>query len=218
MPRLVLLTGATGYIGGRLLSLLCDRSMSVRCLTRRPEALAGRVTSTTEIIAGDVLDPQSLTSAFHGVDTAYYLVHSMGAEQDFAVQDRLAATHFAQAATAAGVRRVIYLGGLGDPEHELSKHLRSRQETGDVLRQYHSEVVEFRASIVIGSGSLSFEMIRALVERLPIMICPRWVRVKAQPIAIEDLLSYLLAGLEMPGGSSKVYISSNAWKPAWTKC
>jgi uncharacterized protein YbjT (DUF2867 family) len=129
----------------------------------------------------------------------------MGSDRDFAEQDRLAATNFAQAATAAGVRRIIYLGGLGDPDQDLSKHLRSRQETGDILRRNHAEVIEFRASIVIGSGSLSFEMIRALVERLPVMVCPRWVRVKAQPIAIEDLLRYLLASLELPYGSSRIY-------------
>jgi uncharacterized protein YbjT (DUF2867 family) len=157
MQNLVLLTGATGYIGGRLLSLLQDQSIRVRCLARRPEALSERVTSTTEIVAGDILDPASLKSAFHDVDTAYYFVHSMGSDRDFAEQDRLAATNFAQAATAAGVRRIIYLGGLGDPDQDLSKHLRSRQETGDILRRNHAEVIEFRASIaarVNSSGTL----------------------------------------------------------------
>ena len=124
----------------------------------------------------------------------------MGADRDFEEADRLAAANFAQAACAAGVRRIIYLGGLGNPDEKLSKHLRSRQETGDMLREHHPQVIEFRASIVIGSGSLSFEMMRALVERLPVMICPRWVQVKAQPIAIEDLLSYLLAALDLPDG------------------
>jgi len=202
---LILLTGGTGYVGGRLLSLLQDRGLPVRCLTRRPEALKARVTSTTEVVPGDVLERESLETAFRGVDTAYYFVHSMGAERDFEQQDRIAATNFAQAATAAGVRRIVYLGGLGNPDQDLSKHLRSRQETGDVLRAHHSQVVEFRASIVIGSGSLSFEMIRALVERLPVMICPRWVQVQAQPIAVEDLLAYLLAALELPTGRSQVY-------------
>jgi len=202
---LILLTGGTGYVGGRLLSLLQDRGLPVRCLTRRPEALKARVTSTTEVVQGDVLERESLEAAFRGVDTAYYFVHSMGAERDFEQQDRIAATNFAQAATAAGVRRIVYLGGLGNPDQDLSKHLRSRQETGDVLRAHHSQVVEFRASIVIGSGSLAFEMIRALVERLPVMICPRWVQVQAQPIAVEDLLAYLLAALELPTGRSQVY-------------
>ncbi|QDT32257.1 SDR family oxidoreductase [Thalassoglobus polymorphus] len=205
MTGRILLTGATGYVGGRLLTLLQQRNQLVRCLSRRPDALADRRNETTEIVQGDVLDASSLKAAFEGVDTAYYFVHSMGAEGDFAEQDRVAAENFAQAAVAAGVQRIIYLGGLGNPDHHLSKHLRSRQETGNVLRLHHPQVVEFRASIVIGSGSLSFEMIRALVERLPIMICPKWVSVKAQPIAIEDLLMYLMAALEVPHGSSQVY-------------
>ena len=205
LDGLILLTGATGYIGGRLLTRLQERQQRVRCLTRRPSALRGRVAPTTDICVGDLLDRNSLSDCFVGVDTAYYFVHSMGADPDFEEQDRIAARNFAEAASAAGVRRIIYLGGLGNPDHELSKHLRSRQETGDVLRAYHSQVIEFRASIVIGSGSLSFEMIRALVERLPVMICPRWVRVKAQPIAIEDLLTYLLEGLDLSVSSSQVY-------------
>ncbi len=205
MQGLVLMTGATGYIGGRLLTLLQKQGVRVRCLTRRPEALKDRLSATTEIVQGDVLDAQSLHSVFEGVDTAYYFVHSMGENRDFESQDRIAAANFARAATAAGVRRLIYLGGLGNPDEKLSKHLRSRQETGDLLRAHHSHVIEFRSSIVIGSGSLSFEMIRALVERLPIMICPRWVQVKAQPIAIEDLLEYLRAALDLPTSNSQVY-------------
>lgn len=205
MPGLILLTGATGYVGGRLLTLLQKRNMAVRCLTRRPEALQDRRSETAEIVAGDVLDPASLSAAMENVDTAYYLVHSMGAGGDFEEQDRLGARNFAEAATAAGVHRIVYLGGLGNPDQALSKHLRSRQETGDVLRAHHAQVIELRASIVIGSGSLSFEMIRALVERLPFMICPRWVQVKAQPIAVEDLLSYLMAVLDLPSGQSQIY-------------
>lgn len=205
MPQLVLLTGATGYVGGRLLSVLQDRGVRVRCLTRRPGALNDRSNRTTEIVAGDVLERESLDTAFADIDTAYYFVHSMGANRDFEEQDRIAAANFAKAAASAGVRRIVYLGGLGNPDQKLSKHLRSRQETGDVLREHHTQVIEFRASIVIGSGSVSFEMIRSLVERLPVMICPRWVQVKAQPIAIEDLLSYLLAALDLPSGPSQVY-------------
>lgn len=203
--EIVLLTGATGYVGGRLLALLEGRGTRARCLTRRPESLWSRTGPTTEVVAGDVLAPVSLVAALNGIGTAYYFVHSMGADRDFAEQDRQAATNFAQAASAAGVRRIIYLGGLGNPDQKLSKHLRSRQETGDILRENHRQVIEFRASIVIGSGSLSFEMIRALVERLPVMICPRWVGVLAQPIAIEDLLAYLLAALDLPDGPSQVY-------------
>ncbi len=187
------------------MSLLQHQGLQVRCLTRRPEALQDRVNETTEVVQGDVFDPQSLQAAFVGVELAYYFVHSMGDNADFESQDRIAAENFAKAATQAGVRRLIYLGGLGNPDEQLSKHLRSRQETGNILRAHHSQVIEFRASIVIGSGSLSFEMIRALVERLPIMICPRWVQVKAQPIAIEDLLAYLLAAREVPTGPSQIF-------------
>ena len=205
MTGLILLTGATGYVGGRLLSRLQQQQIRVRCLTRRPEALRDRVAATTEVVQGDVFDADSLAAAFEGVDTAYYFVHSMGDNRDFESQDRIAAENFAKAATQAGVPRLVYLGGLGNPDEKLSKHLRSRQETGDILRAHHSQVIEFRASIVIGSGSLSFEMIRALSERLPIMICPRWVQVKAQPIAIEDLLAYLLATLDLLSAGSQVF-------------
>lgn len=205
MSKLILLTGATGYVGGRLLTLLRNREISVRCLTRRPDALDERRSATTEVVAGDVLNAESLQLAMANVDTAYYLIHSMGSTGDFEEQDRIAAMNFAVAARNAGVRRIVYLGGLGNPDQNLSKHLRSRQETGDTLRARHPQVIEFRASIVIGSGSLSFEMIRALVERLPVMICPRWVNVKAQPIAIEDLLLYLTEAVDIHCGSSQMF-------------
>ena len=159
---------------------------------------------STEVVQGDVLDPESLDAALAGVDTAYYFVHSMGTRRDFEQEDRDAASNFAKAAEKAGVRKIIYLGGLGNRDENLSKHLRSRQETGDILRSSKAQVVEFRASIVIGSGSLSFELIRALVERLPVMICPRWVSVKAQPIAIEDVLAYLVEALDLPDGQSRI--------------
>jgi len=165
----------------------------VRCLARRPEALAGRVAAGSGIVAGDLLDPSTLAPAFRGVETAYYLIHSMGTSGAFEEEDRRAATNFAEAARVAGCRRIVYLGGLGDPESSLSRHLRSRQEVGEILRGSGVQVLEFRASIVLGSGSLSYEMIRALVERLPVMITPRWVRTKAQPIGITDLLAYLVA-------------------------
>jgi uncharacterized protein YbjT (DUF2867 family) len=202
---LVVLTGATGYVGGRLLRRLERRGEFVRCVARRPAELSSAVGPSTEVVRGDVFEPESLDAALRGCDSAYYLIHSMGADADFERVDRLAATNFAEAAVRAGVRRIVYLGGLGEPGPELSKHLRSRQDTGQVLREIHPQVIEFRASIVIGSGSLSFEMIRALVERLPIMICPRWVRVQAQPIAVEDLLEYLLAALDLPEGPSQIF-------------
>ncbi|MGA3197458.1 MAG: NAD(P)H-binding protein, partial [Terriglobales bacterium] len=174
---LVLLTGATGYIGGRLLKSLERNSWPVRCLARRPEFLRTRVSPGTEIVQGDCLDPASLPACMAGADTAYYLVHSMGSPGRFEEEDRRAAHNFASAARQAGVQRIIYLGGLGANGPSLSSHLRSRQEVADILRSSGIPVVEFRASIVIGSGSLSFEMIRALVQRLPVMICPRWVAV-----------------------------------------
>jgi uncharacterized protein YbjT (DUF2867 family) len=201
----MLVSGATGYVGGRLTAALQRDGHRVRCLARRPEALAGRVAATTEVVRGDCLDPPGLGPALSGVHTAYYLVHSMGSTEDFAALDREAARNFGAAARAAGVRRIVYLGGLGDTADNLSPHLKSRHETGDILRQGGVPVVEFRASIVIGSGSLSFEMVRALVERLPVMICPRWVGVQAQPIAIEDLVEYLVAALDLPEGASDIF-------------
>ena len=201
----ILLTGATGYVGGRLLPLLEAEGYQVRCMTRRPEALAANVGENTEVVKGDVLDADSLAAAMQGVDTAFYFVHSMGSKADFEAEDRQAAQNFTDAAEQAGVRRIVYLGGLGSRDKKLSKHLRSRQETGDVLRSSGVQVVEFRASIVIGSGSLSFEMIRALVERLPVMICPKWVRVLAQPIAIEDVLAYLQEAIELAESDSRIY-------------
>ena len=203
-PR-ILLTGATGYIGGRLLRLLEGRGYRVRCLARRPEGLKANASPSTEVVLGDVLDRSSLDSALRGINVAYYLVHSMGSSGSFEEADRQAALNFGEAARAAGVERIIYLGGLGSDEETLSPHLRSRQEVGKLLRQSGLPVLEFRASIVIGSGSLSFEMIRSLVERLPVMITPKWVNVPAQPIAVDDVLSYLIAGLELPISEYRVY-------------
>jgi uncharacterized protein YbjT (DUF2867 family) len=202
---LILLTGATGYVGGRLLKALEADGHRVRCLARRPEFLQFTVATGTEVVQGDVLSPDSLLSALEGVHTAYYLVHSMGSSGAFEEEDRRAARNFAEAARRAGVRRLIYLGGLANRNDPLSSHLRSRHEVGELLRESGIPVIEFRASIVIGSGSLSFEMLRALVERLPIMITPRWVSVLAQPIAIDDLLAYLLAALQLPLDESRLF-------------
>jgi len=168
----------------------------VRCIARRPQALRSRAGVDTEVVFGDCFQPESLNAALAGVHTAYYLVHSMGSADSFEEKDRQAASNFATAAHQAKVQRIIYLGGLG--EGALSPHLKSRQEVGEALRSTGVEVIEFRASIVIGSGSLSFEIIRALVERLPVMICPAWVSIDAQPIGIEDLVSYLVAALDLP--------------------
>jgi uncharacterized protein YbjT (DUF2867 family) len=202
---LVLLTGATGYVGGRLLQSLEHQGYRLRCLARRPDFLKPKVAPSTEVVGGDLLDRISLDAALEGVHAAYYLVHSMGTAGSFEENDRRAARNFAEAASAAGVERIIYLGGLGDDTQTLSPHLRSRQEVGQILRQSDLPVLEFRASIVIGSGSLSFEMIRSLVERLPVMITPRWVSMPAQPIAIEDLIAYLTAALHLPVSDYRVY-------------
>ena len=205
MKPLVLIAGATGYVGGELLKKLLDAGYTVRCLARRPEALRAKAFSGLEVVAGDVLNSGSLRAAMAGVSSAYYLVHSMGSTQSFEEQDRTGAQNFAHAARDAGVQRIIYLGGLGRSSDQLSTHLRSRQEVGEILRSVGVPVIEFRASVVIGSGSLSFEMIRALVERLPVMIAPRWVSVDAQPIAIADLLAYLLAAMNHPIDTSKIF-------------
>lgn len=200
----ILLTGGSGYVGGRLLPLLESTGRPLRCLARRPEYLRPRVAESTEVVQADVLDAATLPLALEGVHTAYYLVHSMGAAEDFEENDRRGASNFARAALDAGVRRVIYLGGLGHGD-DLSAHLRSRQEVGRILRESGVPTLEFRASVVIGSGSLSFEMVRALTEKLPIMITPRWVWAKAQPISIEDLLDYLFAALTVSADRSTVY-------------
>ncbi|MGY8771421.1 MAG: DUF2867 domain-containing protein [Pirellulales bacterium] len=201
----ILVTGGTGYVGGRLLSILESQGHNVRCIARRPDFLKSRVGDQTEVVSGDLLESETLLSALQDIDTAFYLVHSMGAKKDFEDEDRIAARNFAEMAKQAGVQRIIYLGGLGDEQQQLSKHLRSRQEVGSILRESGAQVIEFRASIVIGSGSLSFELIRILVQKLPIMLCPKWVSTPAQPIAIEDLLNFLLAAIDLPEGPSQVF-------------
>ena len=202
--RVVLLTGASGYVGGRLLAALRARGEVVRCLARRPEFLRPRVDSQTEVVRGDVCEPATLAPALDGIDTTYYLVHSMEAGRAFEAQDREAATAFGAAARAAGVRRIVYLGGLGQGDR-LSAHLASRQEVGQILRDSGVPTIEFRASVIIGSGSLSFELVRALVEHLPVMTAPRWVRTPAQPIAIEDVIGYLVQARDAPAGGSRIY-------------
>ena len=194
--ELILVTGATGYVGGRLVPRLLASGYRVRCLARDPSRLQGRAwLDQVELAQGDLLQPDSLVTAMHGVHAVYYLVHSMGGGSDFHEWDLVAARNCAQAARANGVERIIYLGGLGDPDADLSPHLRSRQQTGDALRETGVPVTEFRAAVIVGSGSLSFEMIRYLTERLPVMICPKWVFTRIQPIAIRNVLDYLVAAL-----------------------
>ncbi len=201
----ILLTGASGYVGGRLLAALHHNGFSIKCLARNPASLESKVPPGVEVVQGDVLDATSLRPALKDVATAYYLVHSMGSTGKFEEQDRQGAENFGAAAKAEGVEKIVYLGGLGEAGDELSAHIASRQEVGEVLRASGVPVIEFRASIVIGSGSLSFEMIRSLVERLPVMITPKWVTTPAQPIAISDVIEYLMAVAERPFTHSKIY-------------
>ncbi len=201
----VLLTGATGYVGGRLLAPLLNSGREVRCLARDPARLRSRVPAAVEVVAGDCLDAESLTPAMAGMDAAFYLIHALGSGSTFEEEEAQCARNFAAAATNAGVRRIVYLGGLGEEDAQLSPHLRSRIATGTHLRSSAAEVIELRASIVLGPGSLSFDLLRALVERLPVLICPRWVRVQAQPIAIADVLAYLIAALELPNEGSRTF-------------
>lgn len=201
----ILVTGATGYIGGRLVPRLLATGHSVRCLARDASRLEGRPWQGTEIVQGDLLSPGTLSVLLAGVEVAYYLVHSMSAgEHEFAERDRRAARNFAYAAKEAGVKRIIYLGGLGKDRAYLSPHLRSRQEIGDILRLAGVPVTEFRAAIIVGSGSMSFEMLRYLTERLPVMLCPRWVSTLCQPIGVRDVLAYLIAALDEPRSAGKI--------------
>lgn len=202
----VLVTGATGYIGGRLVPKLLDEGYSVRVLVRgSAERLKGRPWyGDIDVATGDILQPGEWEDALDGVQVAYYLIHSMSGHAKFRQRDIDAATHFAQAAADAGVERIIYLGGLGDADSNLSEHLRSRQETGDALRSGGVPVTEFRAGMVVGSGSLSFEMVRNLVERLPVMICPSWVYTRTQPIAIRDVLNYLVSAINVPESADQI--------------
>ncbi|MBM3770810.1 MAG: SDR family oxidoreductase [Acidimicrobiia bacterium] len=202
--RRILLTGATGYVGGRLLTQLVGRGYHVRCLARNPAHLLQRIPAGVEVVAGDVSDRDSLMAALKDVDAAFYLVHAMGDATGFEAHERAGAVNFAEAARTTGVRRIVYLGGLGDETTDLSPHLRSRQEVGRILRESGVPTIELRASIVIGSGSLSFELVRALTEHLPVMITPRWVSVLAQPIGIQDLLAYLIQALDVPLDKSVV--------------
>ncbi len=200
----VLVTGATGYIGGRLVPHLIQTGYRVRVLVRDASRLQGRFwAGQVEVVQGDVLDPSSLPPAMQGVFAAYYLIHSMSGK-DFHERDLAAARNFGAAAAAAGVQRILYLGGLGDPDADLSMHLRSRQQTGQALSASGVPVTEFRSAIVVGSGSVSFEMIRNLTERLPAMICPQWVYTRVQPIAIRDVLDYLVAALAVDQSAGRI--------------
>lgn len=202
----VLVTGVTGYVGGRLVSRLLQNDIETRVLVRgSSDRVNGRSWSDgVEVAVGDVLKPETLAPALEGIDVAYYLIHSMSSTKKFRQRDKQAAQNFGEAAVQANVKRIIYLGGLGREEEDLSKHLRSRQETGETLRQYGIPVTEFRAGMVIGSGSLSFEMLRHLTERLPIMIAPKWLYTPTQPISIEDVLDYFVGALSQPKSGGEI--------------
>jgi uncharacterized protein YbjT (DUF2867 family) len=203
-PRSILVTGATGYVGGRLVPRLLAAGHRVRCLVRDAARLQGRPwVDQVEIVQGDVLDTASLPAAMRDMDAVVYLVHSMGGGHGFIARDIQAARQCSEAARAAGVQRILYLGGLGDPNAALSPHLRSRQDTGAALREAGVPVTEFRAAVIVGSGSLSFELVRYLTERLPVMVCPRWVYTRIQPIAIRNVLDYLVAALDTPASTGR---------------
>ena len=190
----ILVTGGTGYVGALLIARLEKKGARLRCLARDPDKLRSHVQAASEVVRGDVLDPPSLDQALQGVHTAYYLVHLMSDSKDFEREDRQAAVNFAGAAQRAGVKRIIYLGGLGDDaDPKLSPHLRSRHEVGKIFRDSGVETIELRASMVIGAGSLSYELMKSLTDRLPVMLCPRWLTTPTQPIAVDDVLAYLVA-------------------------
>ena len=189
-----LVTGATGYIGGRLVPTLLDRGYSVRALARNPDKLADVAwRDRVEVVRGDLGDTDSLTAAFDGVDVVYYLVHSMGTSADFVAEEANSARNVADAARRCGVKRLVYLGGLHPQGADLSPHLRSRTAVGEILIDSGVETVVLQAGIVIGSGSASFDMMRHLTNRLPAMTTPKWVHNRIQPIAIDDVLHYLTA-------------------------
>lgn len=204
--ELVLVLGASGYVGGRLVPKLLERGYRVRCVARSPGKLRALPWGErVDVVRGDLLDRDGIRPAFEGVHAVYHLVHSMGSQADFAFADRTIARHVSRSAELAGVRRIVYLGGLGEINDGTSEHLRSRAEVGDILYDSSVPTTVLRAAVIVGSGSASFEMLRHLVERLPAMVTPRWVNTRTQPIAIRDVLRYLIGVLEAEDGEWHVY-------------
>lgn len=199
----ILVTGATGFVGRSLVPALLDAGHDVRALSRSRSNVVEVFDSGVEVVEGDVLNAESLASVFKGIDLAYYLVHSLGAGGEYEKRDRRAADNVATAASRAGVDRVIYLGGLGETGDELSAHLASRREVETHLAAGDYELTTFRAAIIVGAGGESFEMVRQLVSRLPVMITPTWVRTPSQPIAISDVVEYLVKAVKTPETAGK---------------
>jgi uncharacterized protein YbjT (DUF2867 family) len=195
----ILVTGATGYVGGRLVPRLLEEGVSVRVFARQPSQLQGRSwLERVEVVQGDAINPERLSAVMQGMDAAYYLIHGMSSGTDFYQRDLMVARNFGQAARIAGLQRIIYLGGLGGGhEGDLSEHLRSRHEVGVVLAESGVPVIEFRAAVVVGSGSAAFEMMRYPVEGMPILFCPSWVSTRIQPISVRDVQDYLIASLKV---------------------
>jgi uncharacterized protein YbjT (DUF2867 family) len=194
----ILVTGATGYVGGRLAPRLLEAGYDVRVLVRNPAQLQGRSwLERVQVVQGDVFQAGRLAEAMCGIQAAYYLIHSMSNSRDFQQRDLAAARQFGQAGQRAGLKRLIYLGGLGSPEQSLSPHLRSRHEVGSVLAEYGIPVVEFQAAVIVGSGSAAFEMMRYTVEGMPVLFCPSWVNTRIQPISVRDVLDYLITALKL---------------------
>ncbi|MEJ2512634.1 MAG: NAD(P)H-binding protein [Anaerolineales bacterium] len=201
----ILVTGATGYVGGRLVPRLLESGYSVRCLVRDKSRFRGHEwQNQVEVVEADVLDPATLPAALENISTAYYLIHGVQGGKVNPERDQTAARNFIEAAENANVERIIYLGELANPDEKLSPYLRSRLDTGEILRSGSIPTTEFRSGMIVGSGSALFEMVRYLSEREPVMICPRWFYTLAQPISIRNTLDYLVAALDVPESRRRV--------------